>query len=369
MEGSSISDDERVRAALPTLRHLLSAGGRILLASHLGRPKKRNPQDSLEPVGVRLAELLGQEVRFIDDCVGDGVRKLAGELKNGQVLLLENLRFHPEEERDDESFARALAAHADLYVNDAFGAAHRAHASVHAITRHLGERYAGLLVRKELDGLARVAHKPEQPFVAILGGAKVSDKLGVINQMMGKVQKLLVGGAMAYTFIKAGGGQVGASRIEEDRLRLAEKILKNARERGVSLLLPADHVVADRFEESAPGVVVDGGIPDGQMGLDIGPRTRERFAEALAGARTIFWNGPMGVFEWKGFSAGTVAMARAVANATTRGAFTVVGGGDSVSAVKDAGVAENICHISTGGGASLELIEGKELPGIKALEP
>jgi len=364
MEDGKITDDERIRAALPNIKLLLQKGARLLLASHLGRPKKRDPKDSLNPAGERLAELLGQEVFFIDDCVGDGVKKLSGELKNGQVLLLENLRFHPEEEKNDDTFARSLAANAEIYVNDAFGAAHRAHASVHAITKHLADRYAGLLMRKEVESLAKVTTHPQKPFVAILGGAKVSDKIGVINQLMGKVDALLIGGAMAYTFLKAQGLPVGTSRVEEDRLKLAEQILKNAKEKGIKLLLPVDHVVAEKFEEKAAPSTVDS-IPEGKMGLDIGPNTRTEFAIALSGAKTIFWNGPMGVFEWEAFAAGTMAVARAVADST---AFTVVGGGDSVAAVNTAKVAHKIKHISTGGGASLELIEGKELPGLKALD-
>jgi phosphoglycerate kinase len=366
MENGRITDDERIRAAVPTIQLLVKKGARVLVASHLGRPKKREAASSLEPAGARLAELLGQEVRFIDDCVGDGVKKLSGELKNGQVLLLENLRFHPEEEKDDDVFARALAANADVYVNDAFGAAHRAHASVHAITTHLKERYAGLLMRKEVESLSRLTGHPAHPFVAILGGAKVSDKIGVINQLMGKVDTLIIGGAMAYTFLKAAGTPVGTSRVEEDRLKLAEQIMKNAKDRNISLHLPSDHVVAEKFEEGSAPSTVDV-IPDGKMGLDIGPRSRARFAEAIAGAKTVFWNGPMGVFEWPAFSGGTTAVAVAVANATDNGGFTVVGGGDSVAAVNAAKVAHRISHISTGGGASLELLEGKDLPGLKAL--
>lgn len=366
MENGRITDDERIRAAVPTIQLLVKKGARVLVASHLGRPKKREAASSLEPAGARLAELLGQEVRFIDDCVGDGVKKLSGELKNGQVLLLENLRFHPEEEKDDDVFARALAANADVYVNDAFGAAHRAHASVHAITTHLKERYAGLLMRKEVESLSRLTGHPAHPFVAILGGAKVSDKIGVINQLMGKVDTLIIGGAMAYTFLKAAGTPVGTSRVEEDRLKLAEQIMKNAKDRNISLHLPSDHVVAEKFEEGSAPSTVDV-IPDGKMGLDIGPRSRARFAEAIAGAKTVFWNGPMGVFEWPAFSGGTTAVAVAVANATDNGGFTVVGGGDSVAAVNAAKVANRISHISTGGGASLELLEGKDLPGLKAL--
>lgn len=366
MDGARIADDERIRAALPTLKLLVDKGARVLVASHMGRPKKKDTAHSLEAAGGRLAELMGQEVRFIDDCVGDGVRKLAGDLKDGQVLLLENLRFHPEEEKNDDGFARQLAQNAQVYVNDAFGSAHRAHASVAAITTHLTNRYAGLLMRKEVESLARVTRDPAHPFVAVLGGAKVSDKIGVINQLMGKVDALIIGGAMAYTFLKAAGTPVGASRVEEERLKLAEQILKNAKERNIEVHLPSDHIVASAFaEDSAPSTVDV--IGEGQMGLDIGPRSQTRFGHALAGAKTVFWNGPMGVFEWKAFSSGTLAMAKALAAATAHGSFTVVGGGDSVSAVNQAGVADKISHISTGGGASLELMEGKELPGLVAL--
>ena len=366
MEDRKITDDERIRAALPTIKLLKDQGARLLVASHLGRPKKKDAKDSLEPAGVRLAELLKDEVRFIDDCIGDGVRKLSGELKNGQVLLLENLRFYGDEEKDDENFSKSLAQNAEVYVNDAFGAAHRAHASVHGITRHLSNRYAGLLMRKEVESLGRVTTNVKKPFVAILGGAKVSDKIGVINQLLGKVDALLVGGAMAYTFLKAAGQPVGASRVEEDKVNLAQNLLKAAKDKGVKLLVPVDHVVADKFDENATPSIVDA-IPDGKMALDIGPKTRAAYLDALLPASTIFWNGPMGVFEWKNYSEGTFAVARAVADMTGR-AFTVVGGGDSVSAVNEANVARRISHISTGGGASLELIEGKELPGLKALD-
>lgn len=357
--GQEITSDKRIRAALPTIQYALEQGAALVLASHLGRPKgKPNPEMSLKPVAQRLSELLGKPVSMAPDCIGDEVEKLLP--KPGEVLLLENLRFHAEEEKNDPEFSRKLARLGEVYVNDAFGTAHRAHASTVGIIEFLKPAAAGLLMEKELEYLEKCTRNPERPCVGILGGAKVSDKIEVIENLLKFADRLLIGGAMAYTFLKSQGKPVGKSLVEEDKLELAKGLLEKAGDR---ILLPCDHVVAEVLEENAPCEVAEE-IPEGKMGLDIGPRTREAFAAVIRGAKTIIWNGPMGVFEKKPFDAGTVAVAKAVAES---GALSVVGGGDSEKAVKSAGVADRISHISTGGGASLEYLSGLVLPGVAAL--
>jgi phosphoglycerate kinase len=369
LEGKRITDDTRIREALPTIRRALELGGKVILASHLGRPKGPEPKLSLEPVANRLIELLGpkHEVILADDCVGDGVRKLVKDLKDGQVLMLENLRFHKEEEANDEAFARELASFADVYINDAFGTAHRAHASTAGMVPFVKEKGAGLLMRKELEYLGGVMKNPAKPFVAILGGAKVSDKIKVIESLLPKVDALLVGGAMAYTFLKAQGIEVGKSRVEEDKLSLATRMLEAAQRLKTSLVLPIDHVCGTEPNGNTQVTEVpDRAIPAHLMGLDIGPKTRAMFSEHIRNAKTVVWNGPMGMFEVEKFAAGTRTVAESMA--INKGAVTVVGGGDSAAAVNEMGMADKLSHVSTGGGASLEFLEGRDLPGVKALE-
>jgi phosphoglycerate kinase len=368
-EKGRVTDDARIRAALPTIRHAIAAKARVILASHLGRPKG-DPSDkakfTLEPAAQRLSELLEQDVILADDCIGDGVKKAVSDLGEGQVLLLENLRFHPGEERNDEAFCRDLAALADVWVNDAFGTAHRAHASTAGMARFVKERAGGFLIQKEVEYLGRVLARPEHPFVAILGGAKVSDKIKVLENLIGKADSVLVGGAMAYTFLAAKGVPVGKSRVEQDKLELARQILDKAKAKGVDFELPVDHVCAAEPKETAERVVVNGAaIPDGLMGLDIGPKTLDRYRQRILAAKTVFWNGPMGLFEQKPWAEGTFGVARAMAECP---GVTVVGGGDSAAAVEEAGLVSRMKHVSTGGGASLEFIEGRELPGVKVLE-
>jgi phosphoglycerate kinase len=374
LDNGRVMDDTRIRETLPSIEYALRHGARLILGSHLGRPKgKPNPKMSLKPVAERLRMLLdkelsrGENVGFCPKCVGEEAEEMALKLEKGQALLLENLRFHSEEEKNDEQFSKQLAKLAEFYVNDAFGTAHRAHASTVGMTRFMQKSAAGLLMEKELQYMGRVMQAPEQPFLAILGGAKVSDKIGVIQNLLAKVDSIIVGGGMAYTFLKAQGQQVGKSLVEEDKIDLAKDLLKQAKARNIKFLLPTDHVVADRIDASATTKIIRQGeqITANMMALDIGPQTIETFSEEVAGARTIVWNGPMGVFEVPLFAKGTFKIAEAIAD--NPGATSIVGGGDSVAAVKAAGVADKITHISTGGGASRECLEGKKLPGVEAL--
>ncbi|HXU73771.1 MAG TPA: phosphoglycerate kinase [Polyangia bacterium] len=360
-----VADDSRIRASLPTIVHAVKRGARVVLASHLGRPKGVTPGLSLEPVGARLAELLGKEVLLTDEAVGDGARKVVADLRDGDVALLENLRFFAGEEANDDGFARQLASYADVYVNDAFGTAHRAHASTAGMIKYVQEKGAGFLMIKEVQFLGKLLGDVERPYLAVVGGAKVSDKIAVLENLLGRVDAFLIGGAMANTFLKAKGGDVGKSRVEEDKLAVARAFLAKAELRKVEVLLPSDVIAAASLDATEGQSVRADKVPAELMALDIGPQAAAGFADRIARARTVFWNGPMGVFEKKPFAAGTLAVAKAVA--ACKG-LTVVGGGDSVAAVNEMGVADSIKHISTGGGASLEFIEGKTLPGIAALE-
>ena len=371
----NITDDTRIRAALPTIQDLTSKGAKVVLSSHFGRPKgddfaaRAVDKFRLTPVAARLSELLGKPVAKTDDCIGDAVAAKVGEMQNGDVLLLENVRFHPGEEKNDPEFAKQLASIADLYVNDAFGTAHRAHASTEGVTHYLSPSVAGLLIEKELQFLQEAIENPQRPLAAIVGGSKVSSKITVIDTLLDKVDKLLIGGGMIFTFYKARGLNVGKSLVEDDKLELAKMLEAKAKEKGVELLLPTDVVLADNFSPDANTQTVSvEQISDGWMGLDIGPDSVKVFQEALSSCKSVIWNGPMGVFEFDKFAAGTEAIARTLADLTPGGCTTIIGGGDSVAAVEKFGVADRMSHISTGGGASLELLEGKELPGIAALD-
>jgi phosphoglycerate kinase len=365
LDGGAVSDDTRLAAVVPTIRFALDRGAAVVLASHLGRPKGGpDPKYSLAPVAARLSQLLERQVPLAPDCVGAETEAQARALKPGEILLLENLRFHPEEEKNDDEFAQRLAALADVYVDDAFAAAHRAHASIAAITRHLKPAAAGLLMRRELEALGRILSAPERPLAAVLGGAKVSDKIKLVESLLAKVDALLIGGGMAFTFLRALGHDVGKSLVEPDRIDTARAALETARRRGVQIVLPVDAVVAPGLDSPSGRAVSIREIPASQMGLDLGPASVEQFGNTLRTAKTIVWNGPMGVFEKAPFAAGTVAVARAVVSGS---AFSVIGGGDTIAAVNQAGVADRIGYISTAGGAFLEFLEGRTLPGVEAL--
>jgi len=364
-----ITDDTRILESMPTIRNVLDRGGRLILMSHLGRPRDREPELSLAPVAHRLAELVANPLRFADDCVGPQVKQMASSLRDGEILLLENLRYHPEEEKNDTAFAKELASLGDIYVNDAFGTAHRAHASTAGVGEHIPVRAAGFLMEKELRALGDALHNPTRPFLAVLGGAKVSTKASLIKSLLERVDVLLIGGGMMYTFIRASGLEVGKSLVDEKMLPVCKELLHYTRPGSRSrLLLPVDSIVAQEIDDGAPTREVSiADIPEDWIGVDIGPKTVDLFKTQIATGRTIFWNGPMGIFEKPSFAEGTRAIARAIADATGRGAQTIVGGGDSVAAVNLMGIANRYTHISTGGGASLEFMEGQPLPGVEAL--
>ena len=366
MKDGKITDETRINGALPTIKYLLSKNAAVILCSHMGRPKGEfNPAFSLAPVAKRLSELLGQEVVLAADVIGEDAKAKAAALKPGEVMMIENVRFHKEEEKNDPAFAKELASMAEIYVNDAFGTAHRAHASTAGVADYL-PAVCGYLIQKEISVMGKALSDPARPFTAILGGAKVSDKIGVINNLIDKVDTLIIGGGMAYTFMRALGNTTGTSICEEDKLELASDLMKKARAKGVSFLIPVDNIVAREYKEDADFMrIYSDAIPDGWMGLDIGPTTQELFTKTIAGSGTVIWNGPMGVSEWENFASGTRAVAKAIAES---GAISIIGGGDSAAAVEKLGYADKMTHISTGGGASLEFLEGLELPGIACLQ-
>lgn len=369
-ENFQVTDDKRIVESLPTIKKIVGDGGKAILMSHLGRPKgKPTPKYSLKPAAARLSTLLNKEVKLAPDCIGSETEALVNAMKDGEVLLLENLRFHEEEEKNDESFAKALASLGDIYVNDAFGSAHRAHASTEGVTRFLKPAVAGYLMEKELNYLGRAVANPERPYCAILGGAKISGKIDVINNLIDKVDILIVGGGMAFTFFKAQGLEIGSSLLEAEKLDLAKELLHKLETSGKNFILPIDVVVAPEFKEDSPSeVVLVNNIPSDKMGLDIGPETIKLFSSVISTSKTVVWNGPMGVFEFDAFAKGTMAVAGALADATAKGVVTVVGGGDSAAAIAKAGLETKVSHVSTGGGASLEFLEGKKLPGVEALD-
>jgi phosphoglycerate kinase len=368
-ENFNITDDNRIKASLPTIKKIISDGGKTILMSHLGRPKgKVNPKYSLKPAAVRLSELLGKEVKLAPDCIGDEVKKMVDSLKDGDVLLLENLRFHEEEEKNDPGFSKKLAGLGDIYINDAFGSAHRAHASTEGVTKYIKQCAAGYLMQKELDYLGGAITNPLRPYCAILGGAKISGKIDVIMNLFDKVDTMIIGGGMAYTFFKALGKEIGKSLLEEEKIGLAKEVLEKAAKSKVKFLLPVDVIVAEEFKNESPAAAVSiDNIPADKMGLDIGPESIKLFCDEIAKAKTIVWNGPMGVFEMDNFSKGTFAIANKLVEVTSQGAITIIGGGDSAAAISKAGLEDKVSHVSTGGGASLEFLEGKILPGVAAL--
>lgn len=368
-EDLEITDDIRITSALPTIKKIVNDGGKTILMSHLGRPKgELNPKFSLKPAAVRLGELLGKEVKLAPDCVGDEVKKLVDGMEDGDVILLENVRFHAEETKNDPDFSKQLAEFGDVYINDAFGSAHRAHASTEGVTKYIDKCASGYLMKKELDYLGNAVNNPKRPFTAILGGAKISGKIDVIQELLGKVDNLIIGGGMAYTFYKAQGYEIGKSLLEAEKIDLAKEILDKAKSSGINFMLPVDVVVTEEFDDNSPSEIVPvNEIPSDKMGMDIGAKSIEKFKEVILESKTIVWNGPMGVFEFDNFAIGTNAIAHALVNATENDAITIIGGGDSAAAIKKVGLADKVSHVSTGGGASLEFLEGKDLPGVEAL--
>ena len=368
-ENLNITDDTRIVESLPTIKKIIAEGGKAILMSHLGRPKNGpNPKYSLKPTAKRLSELLGKEVKLAPDCIGEEVKSMVNQMQNGDVLILENVRFHPEEEKNDPKFAKQLAELGDVYINDAFGSAHRAHASTEGVTKFINTNAAGYLMQKELEYLGTAVANPNRPYTAILGGAKISGKIDVINNLLDKVDTLIIGGGMAFTFFKAQGKEIGKSLLEEEKIELAKEVLQKVKSSGVKFLLPVDVIVASEFKNDSPASIVNiDSIPSDKMGLDIGPETIKLFKEEILRSKTVVWNGPMGVFEFDNFSKGTFAIAEALAEATSNGAITVIGGGDSAAAIAKAGLKDKVSHVSTGGGASLEFLEGKILPGVAAL--